>query len=126
MAESPLRLIVGLGNPGPAYRSTRHNMGFLVADVLARVWGVPLGRKKFEVAFGRGNIRQHVRVVLGKPLTYMNRSGLAVRRLADFFGIQGKDLLVIHDDLDLPFGKIRIKEKGGHGGHKGLKSLTEA
>ena len=122
MPESSAWLIVGLGNPGDAYRDTRHNAGFKVVEELSRRFTIPLDKNKFQTRFGKGSI-DGIEVVLVKPLAFMNNSGPPVRRLADFFKISNSGLLVIHDDVDLSFGRLKIKEKGGHGGHNGLKSL---
>ncbi|MDY6837559.1 MAG: aminoacyl-tRNA hydrolase [Thermodesulfobacteriota bacterium] len=125
MSEDRFRLIVGLGNPGKKYQHTRHNMGFMVVERLAHTHGILLERRKFNVLFGRGKVGSQP-VILAKPMTYMNRSGPAARDLAFFFKIGTQDTLVIHDDIDLVFGQIKIKEKGGNGGHNGVKSLIEA
>ena len=106
-------LIVGLGNPGERYRQTRHNAGFMVMDHLAEKQGVVFDRNKFNADFGRGNIGE-IPVIFAKPLAFMNLSGPAVQKLMQFFRITGEDLLVVHDDIDLPFGKIKIKEKGDY------------
>ncbi len=119
-----MRLIVGLGNPGQEYRWTRHNMGFLVLDHLARKEGIQLARRRFQAIFGQGRISGGD-VILAKPQTYMNLSGEAVGRLLRFFHIPPAELIVIHDDLDLPFGKIRIRRQSGHGGHQGVKNIIE-
>ena len=124
MESGAKRLVVGLGNPGPRYRETRHNAGFMVVDRLSERWEVPFAREKFDAVFGIGTFGQ-IPVILAKPTTYMNRSGLAVGSLARFFGIEKGSLLIIHDEIDLPFGTIKIKEKGGTGGHKGLESIME-
>ncbi|MEO1271058.1 MAG: aminoacyl-tRNA hydrolase [Myxococcota bacterium] len=114
-------LIVGLGNPGPKYTTTRHNIGFLVVDRLASRWFIDMGRTKFkaQVGTGQGEGRQ---VVLLKPQTYMNLSGQSVSRAAQFWNIPPGGMVVIHDDIDLAFGTLRIKRGGGTGGHNGLKS----
>lgn len=125
MQEDRFRLIVGLGNPGEKYRFTRHNMGFMVVDRLAQAHQVSLDKRKFKVVFGRGRVGTQP-VILAKPITFMNRSGPAVRDLAHFFRLGTQDILVIHDDIDLVFGKIKIKQKGGDGGHNGVRSLIEA
>jgi PTH1 family peptidyl-tRNA hydrolase len=123
--RSPLRLVAGLGNPGDRYAATRHNMGFRVVDRLAADFGIGVSREKGEILFGRGRI-EGLEVILAKPLAYMNRSGPPLRRLCDFFQVRQDDLVVIHDDIDLEFGRIKIKEKGGHGGHNGIRSVMEA
>jgi PTH1 family peptidyl-tRNA hydrolase len=120
-----LRLVVGLGNPGARYENTRHNAGFMTADKIARDFNISFDKRKFDCVFGRGFI-EDVEVLLAKPMAYMNRSGPPVQKLAHFFRIQCKDLVVIHDDIDLVFGRLKIKEKGGHGGHNGIRSLTDA
>jgi PTH1 family peptidyl-tRNA hydrolase len=120
-----LRLVVGLGNPGARYENTRHNAGFMTADKIARDFNISFDKRKFDCVFGRGCI-EDVEVLLAKPMAYMNRSGPPVQKLAHFFRIQCKDLVVIHDDIDLVFGRLKIKEKGGHGGHNGIRSLTDA
>jgi PTH1 family peptidyl-tRNA hydrolase len=120
-----MRLIVGLGNPGTQYEHTRHNVGFMVVDKLADDFGVAVNKNRFDVRYGRGNIEGRT-VMLAKPMAFMNRSGWPVQRLSAYFEISTKDLIVIHDDIDLDFGRLKIKEKGGHGGHKGLKSIIDA
>jgi PTH1 family peptidyl-tRNA hydrolase len=120
-----MRLIVGLGNPGLQYESTRHNAGFMLVDKLAGEFGISLTKKKFDVCYGRGAI-EGCEVILAKPMAFMNRSGWPVQKLAAYFRINSKDLVVVHDDIDLAFGRLKIKEKGGHGGHKGLQSIIHA
>ncbi len=122
MSETEIRLIVGLGNPGRTYQDTRHNVGFMVAEALAERYGVALKRSKFKARLGQGDIENR-RVYLAMPLTFMNLSGTAVADIARYYGMSGKEILIIHDDVDLVFGRIKIKEKGGSGGHKGIKSL---
>ena len=125
MPQKRTRLIVGLGNPGIQYEHTRHNTGFMVVDRLAGDFGIFLNKNKFDVRYGRGIIEDHD-VILANPLAFMNRSGPPLQKLAAYFKIPSKDLMVIHDDIDLAFGRLKIKEKGGHGGHKGLKSIINA
>jgi PTH1 family peptidyl-tRNA hydrolase len=125
MSEDRFRLIVGLGNPGEEYQHTRHNMGFVVVDRLSEAHQIPLDKHKFDVVFGRGKMGSHA-VILAQPMTFMNRCGPAVRDLTRFYDLSMQDVLVIHDDIDLVFGKMKIKEKGGDGGHNGVKSLIEA
>jgi PTH1 family peptidyl-tRNA hydrolase len=120
-----LRLVVGLGNPGERYARTRHNVGFMVADRLADDAGIAFGREKFGAVFGRGRLEGND-IILAKPNSFMNRSGPPVRALADFFQIDSREVLVIHDDIDLDYGRLKIKEKGGHGGHNGIRSLIDA
>jgi PTH1 family peptidyl-tRNA hydrolase len=118
-------LIVGLGNPGTQYENTRHNVGFRVVDKLAEDFGIAVNKNRFDVRYGRGNIEGRP-VMLAKPMSFMNRSGWPVQKLAAYFELSIKDLIVVHDDIDLDFGRLKIKEKGGHGGHKGLKSIVDA
>ena len=123
--EHKLRMVVGLGNPGARYDNTRHNAGFMIVDKIARDYNIFFDKKKFDCVFGRGFI-EDVEVLLAKPLAFMNRSGPPIQKLAHFFRIQNKELVVIHDDIDLVFGRLKIKEKGGHGGHNGIRSLMDA
>ena len=118
------KLIVGLGNPGPKYSWTRHNAGFMVLDRLSRLSGIPVTRKAFSGLAGDGNWAGE-RVYLLKPQTFMNLSGRSVAEALRFYKLSLSDLLVIYDDLDIPFGKVRLKEGGGHGGHNGLRSLAQ-
>lgn len=118
------RLVVGLGNPGPEYASTRHNAGFFVIDLLAEnlgasYWKDEAGAKVARVRFGDEDL------VLAKPQTFMNVSGKSVKRLLESYGVPASQTIVVHDDLDLPEGDVRAKNGGGHGGHNGLRSLTE-
>lgn len=122
-----MKAVVGLRNPGPAYARTRHNIGYEVVEALAarhdaRLGKAP-GRVRCEIAQTRiGNLG----AILGAPLTYMNESGSAVRGLIDYFGVEPAELLVVHDDIDLPFGRLRLQRDGGAGGHNGLRSIDEA
>ena len=125
MPQKRMRLIVGLGNPGTQYEHTRHNAGFMVVDKLAEDFGIAVNKNRFDVRYGRGNIEGQA-VMLARPMAFMNRSGWPVQKLAAYYKISTKDLIVIHDDIDLDFGRLKIKEKGGHGGHKGLKSIIDA
>lgn len=125
MPEYETYLVAGLGNPGDTYRQTRHNAGFMVIDVLADRFNIAVQRSKFDVLFGRGRI-EGVDVLLAKPQAFMNRSGPPLRQLADYFRIQREAVVIIHDDIDLAFDRLKIKEKGGDGGHKGIRSLIQA
>jgi len=120
-----VRLIVGLGNPGRPLRWTRHNMGFCLAEALARRWGISLNSRGKKCIYGSGKFGEE-EVCLAKPMTYMNLSGEAVRWLINFFHLALEDLLILHDDLDLPIGTIRLRLRGGHGGHQGIKSIIES
>ncbi|MDP9014956.1 MAG: aminoacyl-tRNA hydrolase [Pseudomonadota bacterium] len=121
MAGLPLRIIVGLGNPGPEHQVTRHNAGFWFVDVLARRFGGDFrDYRKYSGETARVAISDKELILL-KPTTYMNRSGLSVRQISDFFKIAPEEILVAHDELDLPVGSVRLKSGGGHGGHNGLR-----
>ena len=118
-------LIVGLGNIGPKYHHTRHNIGFMVVDQLSKAYAIPLNHKKFKAVYGVGTIAD-VDVILVKPMSCMNNSGFPLRQVANFFKINSADMMIIHDDLDLTWENIKIKISGGHGGHNGLRSIKEA
>ncbi|HRJ53313.1 MAG TPA: aminoacyl-tRNA hydrolase [Candidatus Thiothrix moscowensis] len=120
---TPIRLIAGLGNPGSQYDKTRHNAGFWFVDELARRYsGQFAAEKRFSGDVCKLQVGSNV-VWLIKPMTFMNRSGLAVRQLADFYRIPVEQVLVAHDELDIPAGDVRLKQAGGHGGHNGLRDL---
>jgi len=125
MPQKKVRLIAGLGNPGKTYKDTRHNAGFMVLDEIAAAYSISFDKNKFDVLYGRG-VMEGIDVVLAKPQSFMNRSGQPIRSLASYFKILCEDMLIVHDDIDLTIGRIKIKEKGGHGGHKGIKSLIDA
>jgi peptidyl-tRNA hydrolase, PTH1 family len=119
-----VKLVVGLGNPGVRYRFNRHNAGFLVVDQLALQHDISIAQTLFDAHIGKGKIAGSA-VILAKPQTFMNLSGIAVRKLTDYYQIEYTDMIVVHDDLDLPFETIRLKAGGGHGGHKGLISIID-
>jgi PTH1 family peptidyl-tRNA hydrolase len=119
------RLIVGLGNPGPAYAGTRHNIGFMAVDRLVRKYGLIACRSWINAEIAEGNIAG-VRVLAAKPMAYMNRSGGPVSDIVQAHGIHCEEMVVIHDDIDLAYERLKIKEKGGDGGHNGLRSLLDA
>lgn len=116
-----MKLIVGLGNPGREYEATRHNIGFMVIDELSKRWNIPLNQQKFKGIFGVGVVNGE-KVILLKPLTYMNLSGESIRPLLDYYKVDLADFIVLYDDLDLPVGKLRLRMKGSAGGHNGIKS----
>ena len=116
-------LIVGLGNPEPRYAKNRHNVGFMVLDALANEARIAVSRSKFKGLYGTGEIAGKS-VVLLKPLTFMNLSGRSVAPAAKFFGVPPERVMVIHDELDLPYGTLRLKSGGGHAGHNGLRSMV--
>jgi len=116
-------LVAGLGNPGPGYAGNRHNAGFLVADLLAARMGIRFRAGKYQAAVADGRLAGRP-VTLAKPMTFMNASGGPVAGLAGYYRLPLSQLVVIHDELDLPFGTIRLKLGGGDNGHNGLRSLT--
>lgn len=118
-----MRLIVGLGNPGAKYAGHRHNVGFMMADAIARRHGFAPWRRRFQGECGEGTL-DGVRAILLKPMTYMNESGRSVAEAAQFYKIALADIIVLHDELDLPPAKLRIKTGGGHAGHNGLRSIS--
>lgn len=115
-------IIAGLGNPGRQYVGTRHNIGFEVIDALCAKYDIKIKKHKFSADYGEGIIGGE-KVVLVKPQTYMNLSGEAVRPLRDWFKIEDDHIIIIYDDISLPTGKIRIREKGSAGGHNGIKNI---
>ena len=117
-----MKLVVGLGNPGSEYEGSRHNVGFMVIDLPARRKGIRVGQRRFHALLGQGEIAGE-EVLLAKPITYMNRSGYAVRAIAGWYGIGLPDILVVVDDMALDPGRIRVRPKGSDGGHNGLKSI---
>lgn len=121
-------LLVGLGNPGREYAGNRHNVGFLVADLVASRVGAKFGRHKravAEVAEGRLGFGGP-KLILAKPLTFMNLSGAPVVSLAQFFKVPVENVVAVHDELDVPFGQVRVKRGGGEGGHNGLRSMSKS
>jgi PTH1 family peptidyl-tRNA hydrolase len=122
MNENAPYLIVGLGNPGPRYHHNRHNVGFMVVDALADAANVPIRRVEFRALIGKGAFLDE-RLILAKPQTFMNNSGQAVGALVRFYKIPIDHLLVVHDDLDLPFGTLRLRPRGGAGGQRGMGSI---
>jgi PTH1 family peptidyl-tRNA hydrolase len=123
MSGLPLRIIVGLGNPGPEHLVTRHNAGFWFVDLLARRHGGEFrDYRKYSGETARITVGEQELVLL-KPTTYMNRSGLSVRQLSDFYKVVPEHILVAHDELDLPVASVRLKQGGGHGGHNGLRDI---
>ena len=117
-------LVVGLGNPGMQYEKTRHNAGFMAADLLAEKYDCALSRNKFDAIYGDTEIGGH-RVIIAKPQTYMNLSGKAVVAISQFYKIPLSNIIVMFDDISLDVGKIRIRRKGSAGGHNGIKDIIE-
>ncbi len=127
MSEGPF-LVVGLGNPGPSYAGNRHNVGAMVLDELAARAGVKLSPgkgKRARTLIGEGRLAGR-RVVLARPTSYMNESGGPVRGLLDYHSVPATDLVVLHDELDIPFGTVRLKRGGGEGGHNGVRSISRS
>jgi PTH1 family peptidyl-tRNA hydrolase len=119
-----MKIVVGLGNPGQEYSTTRHNIGFITVDALADRWGVETWRRKFDALVTEYRIAGEP-ILLLKPQTYMNLSGQAVGAAFKWYKLTPEDLIVVYDDLDLPAGRIRVRPKGGAGGHRGIESLFD-
>jgi PTH1 family peptidyl-tRNA hydrolase len=117
-----LHLVVGLGNPGARYARTRHNVGFLAIERLAQRWAIAVERKLFGALAGDGAVAGH-KALLAMPQQYMNVSGQATGSLMGFYKVPLANLLVIHDDMDLPYGRLRLRLGGGHGGHNGIRDI---
>ncbi|MGM0501102.1 MAG: aminoacyl-tRNA hydrolase [Bacillota bacterium] len=117
-----MKLVVGLGNPGSKYKDTRHNAGFMVVDRLADKYNFRLSKEEKKALVAKERIKGE-KIILAKPQTFMNNSGQAVQQLANYYKIEPKDVVVVYDDLDLDAGQLKIKPKGGHGGHNGVKSI---
>lgn len=117
-------LIVGLGNPGKQYEQSRHNIGFDVIDYMANKYNIDVNREKFKGICGEGFI-ENKKVILLKPLTYMNLSGESIRELANFYKLEDDEIIVVYDDISLDIGRLRIREKGSAGGHNGIKSIIQ-
>lgn len=117
-------LVVGLGNPGMQYEKTRHNIGFMAVDKLASDYGADFSKHKFDAVFGECRIG-NFRVIIAKPMTFMNLSGKAVSQICSFYKIPADRIIVMFDDISLDVGKIRMRRKGSHGGHNGIKDIIE-
>ncbi|MFD2307923.1 aminoacyl-tRNA hydrolase [Enterococcus termitis] len=117
-----MKMIVGLGNPGSKYQETKHNIGFITVDEIAYRYNATFNKSQFEADIAQFFIGTE-KIMLVKPLTFMNESGRSVGPLMTYYGVTEEELIVIYDDLDLEVGKIRLREKGGAGGHNGMKSL---
>ena len=120
-----MKLVVGLGNIGKEYEGTRHNTGFMVLDHLAQQAGLTFTGPRQEAMIAKDHCYQQT-ILLAKPTTYMNESGRSVRALLNYYDLEPNDLLVVHDDLDLPTGQLRLRQKGSAGGHNGIKSIIAA
>ncbi len=120
-----MKLVVGLGNPGEVYQATRHNIGYLIVDHIAQQYHITLTGQQLNALTGKGTINDH-EIILAKPGAFMNASGAVVRELVNFFCLTPEDLIIIHDDIDLEFGRIKVKTAGGSGGHRGVESICGA
>ncbi|GAX88664.1 aminoacyl-tRNA hydrolase [Effusibacillus lacus] len=117
-----MRIVIGLGNPGREYETTRHNVGFMVIDKLSDSLGIEVRKSKFQALYGEG-MHKGEKVVLVKPMTYMNLSGHSVRQVLDWYKPEPEEWAVVYDDMDLPLGTVRLRVKGSAGGHNGIKSI---
>ncbi|NPA52756.1 MAG: aminoacyl-tRNA hydrolase [Aquificae bacterium] len=118
-----IKAVIGLGNPGKTYEDTRHNIGFMVADALASA--LKCKKHKKECCFSQIYECKNQNLIIVKPQTYMNNSGIAVKNLLEEYNLEPSQILVVYDDLDLPLGKIRLRKSGSSGGHRGIKSIIE-
>ena len=119
-----MKLIVGLGNPGEKYSQTRHNIGWLFIDYLSKIYGIDVEKNKCDALVGETKVNGE-KIILAKPLTFMNLSGNAVVKLKKWYKVDNKDILIIFDDIDIPFGTFRYREKGSGGSHNGMKNIVQ-
>lgn len=119
-----MKMIIGLGNPGTKYKETKHNVGFITLDEYAVQHRISFNKSKFESVYAE-TFSETEKIILMKPQTFMNESGRAVRPMMDYFDITIEDIVVVYDDMDLPAGKIRLRQKGSAGGHNGIKSIIQ-
>ena len=119
-----MKLIIGLGNPGEEYKKTRHNAGFLTMDKIADDFQFPVSSSKFNAEISQGIIANE-KTILAKPQTFMNNSGQAVKAILDYYKIKSEDIIIIHDDLDIPLGEYKISKNKNSGGHKGVQSIID-
>lgn len=119
-----MKLIVGLGNPGKEYEMTRHNIGWMALDRLAKEWNIDVTKNKYRALYGEGTVKGE-KVVLLKPMTYMNLSGESLSQAMQWYKPEIQDIVVLYDDMDIPLGKLRLRTKGSPGGHNGIKSLIQ-
>lgn len=125
MTDSKCILVAGLGNPGKEYSQTRHNIGFMVVDALAERLSTAVSKSRFDADYVKARLRGQD-LFLVKPMAYMNRSGIPIQRLAAYYKIDMGDIIVIHDEMDLEFGSLKIVQGRGHGGHNGIRSIIDA
>ncbi len=116
-------LVAGLGNPGDKYKDTRHNVGFTVIDILSERFHCDSTKQRFKGIFGEAN-KDEIKILLLKPMTYMNNSGESVASACNYYRVDSRDLIVVHDEMDLPLNRIRVKQGGGSAGHNGIKSIV--
>ena len=119
-----MKLIVGLGNPGEKYSQTRHNIGWIFIDYLSKIYGIDVEKNKCDSLVGETKVNGE-KIILAKPLTFMNLSGNAVVKLKKWYKVDNKDILIIFDDIDIPFGTFRYREKGSGGSHNGMKNIVQ-
>jgi len=125
MSDSKFKIIAGLGNPGRNYARTRHNIGFLAIEALASKSHLTIDKARFNSEYVKARIKG-TDVFLVKPLTYMNLSGVPIQKFASYYKVDLEDIIIVHDDLDLSFGKVKIVKSRGHGGHNGVRSIIDA
>lgn len=125
ISDAKFKIIAGLGNPGKKYARTRHNIGFIVVEALASKSRLSIDKSRFDSLYAKTKIKGQ-EVFLLKPLTYMNKSGFPIHKFASYYKIDMADIMVVHDDMDLEFGQIKIVQSRGHGGHNGVKSIMAA
>jgi len=125
ISDTKFKIIAGLGNPGKKYARTRHNIGFLVVEALASKSRLSIDKSRFDSLYAKAKVKDQ-EVFFLKPLTYMNKSGFPIQKFASYYKIDMADIIVVHDDMDLDFGKIKIVKSRGHGGHNGVKSIIAA
>ena len=125
MSDSKFKIIAGLGNPGKKYARTRHNIGFLVVEALASKSRLAIDKTRFDSKYVKARIKGK-EVFLVKPLTYMNKSGFPIHKFASYYKVTMENIIIVHDDIDLDFGKIKIVKSRGHGGHNGVRSIIDA
>ncbi len=124
MSDYPIMMLAGLGNPGSKYTRTRHNIGFSVIDEVAGLFSLSIDKSRFDALYSSGTYGG-TRIILVKPQSFMNRSGFPIQRICSYFRINPSDLVVVHDDIDLEFGKLKLVKNRGHGGHNGIKSIIQ-
>ncbi|MBF0230446.1 MAG: aminoacyl-tRNA hydrolase [Desulfamplus sp.] len=124
MTDSSIYMVAGLGNPGKEYSKTRHNMGFIVLEELARRYNLAFNNSRFDADIAKGSIEKK-QTILVKPQSYMNRSGFPIQQISSYFKIEHNNIIIVHDEIDLPFGRIMIVKDRGHGGHNGIRSIID-